>query len=179
MSTHRASKSRKQRRLIISLVIVGLIGIFLSKYQTPYFAKTPAPVRSLKSSVTVQGKPDREKGAYLVTAVYNNGPLTVAQLLWAKMQPYSEILTKKAAIGDSDYNDYALLQQQFQQIVADHAIQTAFKLAGKPVRIQYYGAPMCCPCERAHRLNTSSRKAIRSPRSMARVMKRPSSIRMR
>lgn len=143
MSTHRTAKRRKHRTLIIliiGLVIVGLIGIFLSKYQTPYYAKTPAPVTSLKSHVTVQGKKDREQGAYLVTAVQDSGPLTVAQLLWAKMQPYSEILTKKAAFGDSDYNDYFSLQQQYQQIVADHAVQTAFKLAGKPVRIQYHGA---------------------------------------
>lgn len=136
----RKQTSRKRRWGIIGGLVAAFVVVAgLLFYPTNCYAEVPGSAESLKPYVTVEGKKDTEKGAYMLTTVGVVGPASPALLLWAKMQPYSEIMSKQELMGDDDSKSYAFLQEQYIKSAANNAVQAAFKAAGKPARMRHLG----------------------------------------
>lgn len=133
------SKRKVRWGLIGGLVFTLLVIAGLLFYPTKYYAEVPGSAESLKPYVTVTGKRDTEKGAYMLTTVGVVGPTTPAMLAWAKLQPYSEIISKQELMGNSSSAAYDFLQQQYIKSAANNAVAAAFKAAGKPAKLNQLG----------------------------------------
>jgi PDZ domain-containing protein len=134
-------RSRNKRRLWLWLgsLAAVLLALGLVFFPTNYYAEVPGSAESLKPYVKVSGHPDTAKGSYMLTTVGIVGPASPAVLLWAKMQPYSEILSKRDLMGDDDSAEYNLLQKLYIESAANGAIEAAFKTAGQPATLNHLG----------------------------------------
>lgn len=131
----------KRRWLIISAVVIGLglIGVVAANWlQQPsrYYAEVPNRASAAKNSVTVQGKPDIAGGAYLMLGLRIKGPLTWAQVLQAKLQPYkASLLTKK----DLPFYSNTGFMDLTMQTSEDQAVQAAFHQAKRTMTVTHRG----------------------------------------
>ncbi|MCX2456475.1 SepM family pheromone-processing serine protease [Lacticaseibacillus nasuensis] len=128
-------RKSRWRWAAVALIIITMVGF----WPTGKYAEVPGSAESLKPYVKVAGRPDREKGSYMLTTVGVMGPLTVGEYLWAKLQPYAEIDTKAELMGTDTSAEYDLLQRYYIKSAANGAVAAAFKAANRPVTTRHLG----------------------------------------
>ncbi|MFD1392482.1 SepM family pheromone-processing serine protease [Lacticaseibacillus jixianensis] len=121
--------------LLIGVILLGVLIFGLFTYRTNYYAEEPGIPVPAKAYVTVSGERDRQPGTFLLMTVHTRGPLTLAQALQAKMQPYTELFQQKKA----EWRAEQMGNWIDAQMATASAEQAAFKLAKKPVSAQYMG----------------------------------------
>ncbi len=128
---------RKRWWALIAVLVVTL-GWFCF-WPTGKYVEVPGSAESLKPYVKVAGMKDTHKGSYMLTTVGVVGPATPAVLLWAKLQPYSEVEAKTDLMGDDSSEEYDELQRYYIKSAADNAVAAAFKAAKMPYTIDHLG----------------------------------------
>ncbi len=128
---------RRRRWLILGAVLVA--GLALCFWPTGKYVEVPGSAESLKPYVHVAGTKDTAKGSYMLTTVGIVGPASPAMLLWGKLQPYAEVESATALMGDDNSAEYDQLQRYYIKSAADNAIAAAFAAAHRPYHIQHRG----------------------------------------
>lgn len=114
-----------KRWLGIAAGLIVLLGFLF--WPTEDYLEVPGSAESLKSMVQVAGTKDTHKGSYMLVTVGVVGPATPALLLWAKFQPFSDVVSKKDLMGTDNSAEYNLLQQYYIKSAANDAIISPFK----------------------------------------------------
>ncbi|MFD1393887.1 SepM family pheromone-processing serine protease [Lacticaseibacillus jixianensis] len=131
----RPGRWRKYLFGLAGLLLAGVAAAAVVTHQTNQYAEGPGPVAPAKRSVLVAGKADHEPGGYYLTSVRVQGPLTVGQVLAARLRPYTTVYAQSAArFGDQQQRDYAAVK-----MAADSALQAALKLAKRRYTVDYVG----------------------------------------
>lgn len=131
-------KSRFAPFIAAALIAVALLAAALSP--TGYYIIRPGSAIELQPMVTVQGGHKDEKGVLMLTTV-RMGKANVLGYLYAKADPYSE-LVKESAIHSPHETDeqYNLRELQEMTNSQENAMIVAFRKAGLPVKIKEKGA---------------------------------------
>lgn len=119
-------------------VAVAAVAV-LCFWPTGKYVEVPGSAEGLKQYVHVAGKKDTESGSYMLTTVGIVGPASPAVLLWGKLQPYAEVDSASALMGDDSSAEYDQLQRYYIKSAADNAVAAAFKTAKKPYTIRHQG----------------------------------------
>ncbi|MFD0897962.1 SepM family pheromone-processing serine protease [Loigolactobacillus binensis] len=116
-------------------VLVLLLGVF---WPLPFYLETPGTAEALNKFVTVAGHRDQRKGRYMLTtvALQQARPFTY---LWSKTQPFAEVVSKEALMGDASDQTYEQMQTYYMQSSINAAITVAYRRAGKSYHQQYLG----------------------------------------
>ncbi|MDR0921538.1 MAG: PDZ domain-containing protein [Lactobacillales bacterium] len=131
MKTKRSYKSLA----ITSLVVVILLALFIP---LPYYVESPGSTENLKSFVHVEGKNDTQKGSFNLTTV-SVGKSTGLGLLFAKFDPFAEIVSEKELTGGSTQEEYEQIQKYYMTSSSNTAIEQALKLANGKYTMKFMG----------------------------------------
>jgi PDZ domain-containing protein len=121
--------------------IVLCILIFLVRFiPLPYyFIEGPGGAISLRSAVKVDGKKDKQKGDFYLTAVSMWHP-TLPDLIKAKFfSEFEELVTQEEVMGSYDTTEYWQVQNYLLESSRNVAIYQASKLAGLTSKLTFEG----------------------------------------
>ncbi|HBI05096.1 MAG TPA: hypothetical protein DDY49_13835, partial [Paenibacillaceae bacterium] len=114
--------------------------LVLSFVPTQFYILRPGSAMALNSMVTVAGGHKDAKGSFMLTTV-KMGPASVMGYLYAKVDPYSDLLDANMIHSphesNEDYNKRELETMRDSQLTAQ---VIAFQKAGLPVDVKYLGA---------------------------------------
>lgn len=116
-------------------VIILLVAFFLP---LPYYIEMPGGAYDIRQVLTVGNKEDKKKGSYNFVAV-SQMRATFANLVYAWCTPFTDVSSAKESLGNYTEDQYVRLNQFYMQTSQNQAIYQAFKLAHKPVSLNYLG----------------------------------------
>lgn len=114
--------------------------LVLSFVPTKFYILRPGSAMALGPMVTVEGGQKDTKGSFLLTTV-KMGPASVLGYLYARVDPYSELLESKQVLSphesNEEYNRREMENMKDSQLTAKII---AFEKAGLPVQVKNLGA---------------------------------------
>ena len=119
---------------ILTAILLGLV-FFLP---LPYYIEMPGGAYDIRQVLQVDNKEDKAKGSYNFVAI-SQMRATPAALLYAWLTPFTDVETAKESLGNFTEDEYIRLNQFYMETSQNEAIYQAFKLAGKPVSLNYFG----------------------------------------
>lgn len=121
---------------LIFCILIFLVRFIPLPY---YFVEGPGGAISLRSAVKVDGKNDKQKGDFYLTAVSMWHP-TLSDLLKAKFfSEFEELMTQKEVMGSYDKTEYWQVQKYLLESSRNAAIYQASKLAGFSSKLTFEG----------------------------------------
>ncbi|MCF6165449.1 Lon-like protease with PDZ [Furfurilactobacillus rossiae] len=119
-----------------AIVIVGLLVMrFLPLNQ---YIETPGTADNLRDFVTMPTRPDKRKGDFMITSVYQQ-QATPISWLWAHVDPHATIYNEQEVTGGENQSTYNKVQGFYMQSAINQAIATAYKAADEQYTRQYLG----------------------------------------
>lgn len=133
---------RRRSWRIGSVIFMALLlsTLVLSFVPTQFYILRPGSAMALNSMVTVAGGQKDAKGSFMLTTV-KMGPASVMGYLYAKVDPYSDLLDANRVLSphesNEEYNKRELEIMRDSQLTAQ---VIAFEKAGLPVEVKNLGA---------------------------------------
>jgi PDZ domain-containing protein len=136
MKTEKIKNKRKLKLILsIGLPLILVVGLF---FPLPYYIEQPGGAIPVNQMVNVVGKKDEHKGNfYLTTVEMVRG--SAASILYSKFDPFADVLSSKEMTGGLTNQQFDLVNQFYMQTAQNTAVYQAFKLAGKPYKMEYQG----------------------------------------
>lgn len=128
----------KHRKGYIAAFIVIILVLLAAIVPLPYYIEMPGSAEELTDVVTVDGKKDEHKGAFMLTTV-GVRQATAVQLVAAKFSDFDEILTKEEMFGTATDDAYNRMQENYMTSSQNTAMQVALDLADIPYTMEYQG----------------------------------------
>lgn len=119
--------------LLLALVLMACVALPI-----PYYIEAPGSTIKLDTLVKVNDKKDKFSGSFSLTSV-GIRQATVATALFAKMQAFSDLVTKEELMGTASDDDYNRIQNFYMESSQNNAITAALNLADKPFKMDYLG----------------------------------------
>ena len=131
-------KGSKNKKYFIGIFVALVIAILVTVVPLPYYLEVPGSAEKLTDVVTVDGKKDENKGAFMLTTV-GIQQASAAQLLVAKFSDFTDIMTKEELFGTSTDEAYNRMQENYMTSSQNAAMQVALDLADIPYTLKYQG----------------------------------------
>lgn len=127
------------RKIYIRSFLIALVLIVGSTfYYLPYYVTKPGMAQELEPIVTVEGG-DKAEGSFMLTTI-RMGKANIYSYAIAKFSDYQELFAEKdIRIENESDEEYNLRQLHMMDGSKNHAIQVAYKKAGKSITFDYHG----------------------------------------
>lgn len=130
------NKNITVKGVLLFFVLLAVIASML--LPIPYYIEGPGTTENLKDFVTVAGTKDTRSGGFYLTTVGIH-QATVFTALKAKLEPFSEVITREELLGGSTDEEYNRIQRYYMESSQNAAIEQALKLAGKDYSMEFLG----------------------------------------
>lgn len=141
MSNPAISRSRRNRKRIITAGAAAAVIGFLTFYPLPYFLKTPGSAEPVKTRVAVAGSEWSEKGDFLFTTILQHVKPGILEYAYVRLtEDYTETVPLKQAIGNvSNVDAYDQLTEWMRIDSEASAVIAAHHYLGRSVRVEQTG----------------------------------------
>lgn len=128
---------KRWQKLFVSLVALIVLAAFFL-LPLPFYIEEPGSAEPLSQFVTVAGKKDNQKGAYMLVTV---GIMRATPFRWvtAHFNSFEDILSKEELMGGQSDETYNQIQDYYMESSINNAIEQAYKLAKRPYQVKYLG----------------------------------------
>ncbi len=122
---------------LVGIVTVAFV-LFSLFYPLNYYLEMPGGAYDIRNVLTVEEKEDDEAGSYNFVAV-TVSQATLAQVAYAWLTPYTEIVSSEEMTGGSSNEDYLRMNDYYMETSQNISTYQALSLAGKQVSLDYMG----------------------------------------
>lgn len=118
--------------LAASVIILGTL------LPLPFYLEVPGTAEKLTHVVTVNGKSDEEKGAFMLTTV-GIRQATGVQVLMSHFMDFTDLYSKEELFGQSTSDEYNDMQKYYMDSSENNATKVALDLANIPYEMVFKG----------------------------------------
>ncbi|WP_125607607.1 SepM family pheromone-processing serine protease [Lapidilactobacillus bayanensis] len=128
---------KRWQKIGIAVVTLVLLIVFFA-LPLPAYIEEPGSAEPLRQFVTVDGKKDTQKGAYMLVTV-GIRQATPFGWLTAHFNSFEDILSQQELMGSASDETYNQIQDYYMESSINNAIEQAYKLAKQPYQVKYLG----------------------------------------
>lgn len=132
------NRRQKEKRLLVSLVLLLVVLIASFIVPLPYYVELPGGAQDVRTVMTVDGETDAAEGSYNFTYI-SMAPATLASLAYAWVTPFTDIYSKSEVTGGASNEDFLRINNFYMETSQNMAEFQALTLAGEDISMDYLG----------------------------------------